>query len=114
MGKNFDPNLVIEYGSWFECIEMFKLSEVLLTQKINERVDNHFNQLISVGIKNLDRKVVKVNALQTMQLEKSRNEARLSFLKRNNVLGAFDNLIPLGEIHDRIVAGIIDKLKKLD
>lgn len=114
--SNFDPKLVIEYGSWFECIRLSGLSEPDLSQGIDKRVDGHFKQLMTVGIQNENKQQLKVNALQTMQLEKQRNEFRLAYVKdkRNDPVYAFEFLIPLGEIHDRILIGVIEKLKKLN
>jgi len=112
--NNYDPRLVIEYGSWFECIKLSGFLEPILSQEIDKRIDLHFNHLITVGIQNQNKQQVKVNALQIMQLEKNRNEGRLDFLKKNNVLNAFEHLIPLGEIHNRIIFGVIQKLKNLN
>ncbi len=108
--------LLIEYGSWFECVKLSGLPESELAKEIEKRVDGHVKQLLTVGFKNESEQQVKVNTLKTLQGEKVRNEYRLLWVKdpKNNIANAFEHLIPLGEIHDRIISGVIEKLKKLN
>lgn len=116
MNANFDPKLIIEYGSWFECIKLSQLPELLLKEEIEKRIIGYTTQLLKVGILNQNKEQVKADALKTMQLEQARNQLRISYLKdkKNDPLNAFEHLISLGEIHDRIMVGLIENLKKIN